>query len=165
LFPPKKTVVDRLFAPRYAHLLPDPFHRQAGGELGRDGSNPEVRLTGIATTMVATFELLDRARTCGRARAAKRNLIIVHEPTFYGNLDDPHEVADDPMFRMKRDFIADNQLSVFRFHDHWHGHRGPMALSTEWPLALGWKKYQNADNPRLLRFRNAGACPRHQLAS
>src|SRR5579859_363263 len=41
----------------------------------KDGSNPDQPLTGIATTMVATYEMLQRAA------AAKRNLIIVHEPT------------------------------------------------------------------------------------
>src|ERR1700744_5996852 len=45
----------------------------------KDGSNPDAPVTGIATTMVATFEMLHRAA------AAKRNLIIVHEPTYYSN--------------------------------------------------------------------------------
>src|ERR1700722_16657902 len=80
----------------------------------KDGSNPDVPLTGIATTMVATFELLHKAA------AAKRNLIIVHEPTFYNHPDDPKDFTSDPMFQLKRDFIAQNNLSVFRFHDHWH---------------------------------------------
>jgi len=75
----------------------------------KDGSNPDKPLTGIATTMVATFELLHRAA------AAKRNMIIVHEPTYYSNLDDPKDVSTDPMFRLKRDFVAANNLSVFRF--------------------------------------------------
>ena len=108
----------------------------------KDGSQPDAPLTGIATTMVATFDLLHRAA------AAKRNLIIVHEPTYYSNLDDPKDVANDPMFRMKRDFVASNNLSVFRFHDHWHGHR-PDGIIDGMAIGLGWKKYQNADNPRL----------------
>jgi putative NIF3 family GTP cyclohydrolase 1 type 2 len=108
----------------------------------KDGSNPDVPLTGIATTMVATFDLLRRAA------AAKKNLIIVHEPTYYSNLDDPKDIVNDPMFRMKRDFVASNGLSVFRFHDHWHG-RKPDGIIDGMAMGLGWKKYQNPDNPRL----------------
>jgi hypothetical protein len=26
------------------------------------------------------------------------------------------------MFRLKRDFVAANNLSVFRFDNYWHGH-------------------------------------------
>lgn len=108
----------------------------------KDGSNPDAPVTGIATTMVATFELLHRAA------AAKRNLIIVHEPTYYSNLDDPKDIREDPMFRLKRDFIAANNLSVFRFHDHWHG-RKPDGIIEGMAVGLGWKKYQNPDNARL----------------
>jgi putative NIF3 family GTP cyclohydrolase 1 type 2 len=108
----------------------------------KDGSKPDVALTGIATTMVATFDLLRRAA------AAKRNLIIVHEPTYYSNLDDPKDILADPMFRTKRDFVAANGLSVFRFHDHWHGHK-PDGIIDGMAIGLGWKKYQNPDNARL----------------
>jgi putative NIF3 family GTP cyclohydrolase 1 type 2 len=108
----------------------------------KDGSNPDKPLTGVATTMVATFELLHRAA------AAKRNLIIVHEPTYYSNLDDLKDVANDPMFRLKRDFIASNNLSVFRFHDHWHSRR-PDGIIDGMAVGLGWKKYQNPDDARL----------------
>jgi putative NIF3 family GTP cyclohydrolase 1 type 2 len=108
----------------------------------KDGSNPDVPLTGIATTMVATFDLLRRAA------AAKRNLIIVHEPTYYSNLDDPKDILQDPMFRTKKDFVAANGLSVFRFHDHWHGHK-PDGIIDGMATGLGWKKYQNPDNARL----------------
>jgi putative NIF3 family GTP cyclohydrolase 1 type 2 len=108
----------------------------------KDGSNPDAPVTGIATTMVATYDLLRRAA------AAKRNLIIVHEPTFYSNLDDPKDISSDPMFRLKRDFIANNALSVFRFHDHWHGHK-PDGIINGMAVGLGWKKYQDPDNARL----------------
>jgi putative NIF3 family GTP cyclohydrolase 1 type 2 len=108
----------------------------------KDGSNPDAPVTGIATTMVATFDLLHRAA------AAKRNLIIVHEPVYYSNTDDPKDLASDPMFRLKRDFVASNNLSVFRFHDHWHG-RKPDGIIEGMAIGLGWKKYQNPDNARL----------------
>jgi putative NIF3 family GTP cyclohydrolase 1 type 2 len=108
----------------------------------KEGSNPDAPLTGVATTMVATFDLLHRAAS------AKRNLIIVHEPTYYSNLDDPKDIANDPMFRLKRNFIASNNLAVFRFHDHWHGHR-PDGIINGMALGLGWKQFQNPDDARL----------------
>jgi putative NIF3 family GTP cyclohydrolase 1 type 2 len=101
----------------------------------KDGSNPDQPLTGIATTMVATYDVLQRAAT------AKRNLIIVHEPTYYSNLDDPKDIANDPMFRLKRDFIASNNLSVFRFHDHWHRF-GSDGIITGMADSLGWTQYK-----------------------
>ena len=111
----------------------------------KDGSNPDAPVTGVATTMVATFELLHRAA------AAKRNLIIVHEPIYYSNTDDPKDIVNDPMFRLKRDFVASNNLSVFRFHDHWHG-RKPDGIIEGMAIGLGWKKYQNPDNARLFQL-------------
>ena len=108
----------------------------------KDGSNPDVPVTGVATTMVATFELLHRAVE------AKRNLIIVHEPIYYSNTDDPKDIINDPMFRLKRDLVASNNLSVFRFHDHWHGHR-PDASSTEW---------RSDSAGRNIRIRKTRAC-------
>ncbi len=108
----------------------------------KDGSNPDASLKGIATTMVATFDLLKRAA------AANRNLIVVHEPTFYNHPDDPKDFVNDPMFLLKRNFIAKNDLSVFRFHDHWHA-RKPDGIVAGMSAAMGWTKYQNADDQRL----------------
>jgi putative NIF3 family GTP cyclohydrolase 1 type 2 len=108
----------------------------------KDGSNPDVPLQGVAVTMVATFDLLKRAA------AVNRNLVIVHEPTFYNHPDDPKDFATDPMFVLKRDFIRQNGLSVFRFHDHWHARR-PDGIIAGMSTAMGWNKYQNPDNQRL----------------
>jgi putative NIF3 family GTP cyclohydrolase 1 type 2 len=107
--------------------------------------SPDTPVHGIATTMVATLDLLKRAA------AAHRNLIIVHEPTFYsGSADELHAQgnADDPMVRLKREFIENNNLVVWRFHDHWHAQR-PDGIIRGMTAALGWDKYQSPDNPRL----------------
>ena len=107
--------------------------------------SPDTPVQGIATTMVATLDLLKRAA------AAHRNLIIVHEPTFYsGAADEAHAPgnADDPLFRLKHDFIVQNNLVVWRFHDHWHAQK-PDGIIRGMALAMGWDKYQSPDNPRL----------------
>ena len=112
------------------------------------GSNPNAPLRGVATTMVATYDLLRRAS------AANRNFIIVHEPTYYNHQDDPKDLTSDPMFLLKRDFIANNNLSVFRFHDHWHA-RKPDGIITGMAASLGWKSYQDAEDVRLFTIPSA----------
>jgi putative NIF3 family GTP cyclohydrolase 1 type 2 len=107
--------------------------------------NPDTPVVGIATTMVATLDLLKRAA------AAHRNLIVVHEPTFYSSLEDEAHApgnAEDPLFQLKKGFIEKNDLAVWRFHDHWHG-RKPDGIITGMAIALGWDKYQVPDNPRV----------------
>jgi putative NIF3 family GTP cyclohydrolase 1 type 2 len=107
--------------------------------------NPDTPVKGIATTMVATLDLLKRASAAGR------NMIIVHEPTFYSSDANEAEMrgnADDPLFQLKKGFIEKNDLVVWRFHDHWHG-RKPDGIISGMAIALGWDKYQVPDNVRL----------------
>src|SRR5215472_4097198 len=128
LFAQDGTLTARQIVERIQKNVGIPWREQTVDNF-KDGSNPDAPATGVATTMVATFDLLHRAA------AAKRNLIIVHEP----------------MFRLKRDFVASNNLSVFRFHDHWHGHK-PDGIIEGMALGLGWKKYQDPDNARLFQL-------------
>lgn len=105
--------------------------------------NPETRVTGIAVTMMATLDVLQRAAAKGQ------NLVITHEPTFYNHLDRPEGTDEnDPVWKEKRDFIEKNGLVVWRFHDHWHL-RKPDGILAGMVQALGWEKYQSAENPRL----------------
>jgi putative NIF3 family GTP cyclohydrolase 1 type 2 len=110
--------------------------------------NPKTPVKGIATTMVATLDVLKRAA------AAERNMIVVHEPTFYSSLEDEAHApdnTDDPLFAFKKSFIENNNLVVWRFHDHWHG-RKPDGIITGMAVALGWEKYQVPDNLRLYKL-------------
>jgi putative NIF3 family GTP cyclohydrolase 1 type 2 len=107
--------------------------------------SPDTAVKGIATTMVATLDLLKRAT------AAQRNFIVVHEPTFYSGAEDEFHArnnSDDPLVQLKRSFIENNGLVVWRFHDHWHAQK-PDGIIRGMGLALGWEKYQVADNVRL----------------
>src|ERR1700675_3694546 len=45
--------------------------------------NPDTPVTGIAVTMMATLDVLQRASANGQ------NFVIQHEPTFYNHLDVP----------------------------------------------------------------------------
>jgi putative NIF3 family GTP cyclohydrolase 1 type 2 len=100
--------------------------------------SPETPVTGIATTFMATFDVLQRAAAAGK------NLVITHEPTFYNHEDATKDFADDPVYAAKAAFIEKHHMVIFRFHDHWHARRpdGIMAGVVE---ALGWEKYRSPD--------------------
>jgi putative NIF3 family GTP cyclohydrolase 1 type 2 len=106
--------------------------------------NPDTPVTGIATTMMATLDVLQRAAGNGQ------NLIITHEPTFYQHTDDRPEGMDenDLVWADKRAFIEKNHLVIWRFHDHWHRMK-PDGILAGMVHELGWEKFQNADSPNL----------------
>ena len=105
--------------------------------------NPDTPVTGIAVTMMATLDVLQRASAQGL------NLVITHEPTFYNHLDTPEEMnQSDPVWAEKRAFIEKHGMVIWRFHDHWHM-RKPDGIEAGMIHALGWDKFQNTDNPYL----------------
>jgi len=109
------------------------------------GGDPNTKITGIAVTMMATMDVLQRAA------AKNENLVITHEPTFFDHLDVSQQLPqgdNDPVFAAKRKFIEDHHLVVWRFHDYWH-RRTPDGILTGVVRGLGWEKYQDASNPYL----------------
>jgi len=105
--------------------------------------NPDAPVKGIATTVMATFDVLQRAARSGQ------NLVITHEPTFYNHEDDTKDFAGDPVYAAKHAFIEKNNMVVWRFHDHWHARR-PDGILTGMLEILGWEKFQDSGNPRVL---------------
>ena len=105
--------------------------------------NPDTAVTGIAVTMMATLDVLERASAQGL------NFVITHEPTFYSHLDAPDGMAEsDPVWAEKRAFIEKHGMVVWRFHDHWHM-REPDGIEAGMVHALSWEKFQNSDNQYL----------------
>jgi putative NIF3 family GTP cyclohydrolase 1 type 2 len=101
--------------------------------------NPDTVVTGIAVTMMATMDVLQRASAQGM------NFMITHEPTFYAHLDAPEGMAEsDPVWAEKRAFIEKHGMVVWRFHDHWHM-RKPDGIEAGMVHALGWEKFQSAE--------------------
>jgi putative NIF3 family GTP cyclohydrolase 1 type 2 len=100
--------------------------------------NPDAPVTGIAVTMMATLDVLERAAASGK------NLIITHEPTFYNHLDTTANLKkqNDPVLAAKQEFIEKQGLVVWRFHDHWHA-RKPDGILLGMTHALGWERFQN----------------------
>ena len=104
--------------------------------------DPATEVRGIATTGMATLELLRRAAAAGR------NFVVTHEPTFYGHLDSTADLAGDPTYELKARFITENGMVVWRFHDHAHALR-PDPLVAGSARALGWSAYASPEDPRL----------------
>ena len=125
------------------------IQKQVGVEWQKDtvdtfkAGNPDTVVTGVAVTMMATMDVLQRASAKGL------NFIITHEPTFYAHTDVPEGVPqDDPVWAEKRAFIEKHGLVVWRFHDHWHM-RNPDGIEAGNVHALGWEKFQRPDNQYL----------------
>jgi putative NIF3 family GTP cyclohydrolase 1 type 2 len=104
--------------------------------------DPATVVRGIATTGMATFDVLKRAA------AADANFVVTHEPTFYNDKDLTDGLETDPTYLAKQRFIAAVELVIWRFHDHAHALR-PDPLIAGSVRALGWTQYATAGDPRL----------------
>jgi putative NIF3 family GTP cyclohydrolase 1 type 2 len=125
------------------------IQKQVGVEWKKDtvdtfkAGNPDAPVTGVAITMMATMDVLQRASAKGL------NFVITHEPTFYAHLDVPEGIPEtDPVWAEKRAFIEKHGMVVWRFHDHWHM-RSPDGIEAGNVHALGWEKFQRTDNQYL----------------
>lgn len=107
------------------------------------GGNQNTSVTGIATTFLATMEVLQKARDRGL------NMIITHEPTFYNHFDRKDEYGqNDPVVKAKEKFIEDNNMVVVRFHDHIHRMKED-GIYKGVVEKLGWNKYEKSQRPYL----------------
>ena len=102
----------------------------------------DSKVTGIATTVMSTFDVLTRAAAGGK------NMVITHEPTFWLGNDDVRNFGNDPVYQKKLQFIRDHNLVIWRFHDHLHA-RQPDMTAVGLAEALGWDKYVSKDDPRV----------------
>jgi putative NIF3 family GTP cyclohydrolase 1 type 2 len=125
------------------------IQKQVGVEWNKDtvdtfkAGNPNTAVTGIAVTMMATMDVLQRASAKGL------NFVITHEPTFYAHLDTPEGMPEnDPVWAEKRAFIEKHGMVVWRFHDHWHMRR-PDGIEAGMVRLLGWEKFQRSENQYL----------------
>jgi putative NIF3 family GTP cyclohydrolase 1 type 2 len=105
----------------------------------------EMPVKGIATTMMATLDVVQRAAASGM------NMVITHEPTFYSHQDRVEQLLEDPTYHLKLDFLTRHDMVVFHFHDHWHGRR-PDGIATGMIRELGWEKNADPQNIRMFTF-------------
>lgn len=113
--------------------------------------DPSTAVTGIATTSLATIDVMRRAIQSGA------NMIVTSGPTFYSRADTPTPAgrrgapppSPDPVFTGKNELITRNRLVVWRFSDHWRL-RIPDPFAQGLVDALGWTKYRVGNDPRRL---------------
>ncbi len=108
--------------------------------------SPETPVRGIATTMMATLDVVQRAI------AQNKNMIVTHETPFYLHQDQTADIASDPTLVYKLDLCKKHDVAIFHFHDHWHA-RHPDGIAQGMVEQLGWQKYVNdAADPKRLTF-------------
>ena len=78
---------------------------------------PDTVVTGIATTVFVTLDVIERAGAAGL------NMIIPHEDTFWNDRDDVAVVSTDPLYQTKIDLLRKHDIAIFRIHDHMHSQR------------------------------------------
>jgi putative NIF3 family GTP cyclohydrolase 1 type 2 len=105
----------------------------------------EIPVKGIATTMMATLDVLQRAAAAGK------NMVITHESTFYSHQDTTDQLTNDPTYQYKLDFCRKHHIVSFHFHDHWHAHK-PDGIATGMARELGWERNTDPNNIRQFFF-------------
>lgn len=90
-----------------------PFNERSYRDTFKLG-NPDSTVTGIATTVMATFDMLKRAHAAGL------NMVISHEDTFWNDRDDVKDLAENPLYKLKNEYVQRNGMIVWRDHDHMH---------------------------------------------
>ncbi len=151
-----------------AQLVAERIQSELGGDwpsTGPDGfkaGDPSTVVKGIATTSMATLDVLKQAVK------TKANLILTYEPTFYGRQDAQFRPAgapgrgpigfgpDDSVLQAKQEFIEKNGLVVFRLRDHWLA-RKENDMLTAFAGALGWAKRQVKEGDALYEIPPATA--------
>jgi putative NIF3 family GTP cyclohydrolase 1 type 2 len=122
---------------------------------GFKAGDPATAVTGIATTVMATLDVLRRASASGR------NMIVTQEPVFYSANDEPGNRANDAVYLAKKSFIDQNRLVVWRFSDHWNARR-PNESATALAAQLGWSdRLRDADQIFQLPATTLGALTTH----
>ena len=112
---------------------------------GFKAGGPDAMVTGIATAVAATVDVLRRAAAAGR------NLVVVQEPTFYTPAEDGGNRAADAVYLAKKALVDEGHLVVWRFSEHWNA-RKPNEPVSALANALGWSAYRQPDGDALYRI-------------
>ena len=109
--------------------------------------NPDSKVTGIATTFLATLDVLKQAKAKGL------NLIITHEPPFYSGdyYGFADEIKNDKLLAAKHAYIRKHGLVVWRFHNHIHK-RQPDGIIFGMIEQIGWHQYQRPGQERFFEM-------------
>lgn len=115
----------------------------------------ERECTGVAVTVCVTVDVIRQAAEQGC------NLIIGHEPLFYGDSEYAPTLERDAVYQEKNALLEKHGIVVYRNHDHMHGPGGPMAkVHTETDYIyygimkeLGWEAYREGEETKPLWYK------------
>ena len=117
--------------------------REGGGVDRIIAGSADTQVKGIGTTMMATFDALKDAVKAGT------NFVITHEPTYWSHPDTLTELQDDPLYKIKLDYIRQHNIVSYHFHDHWHALRPVDGINYGMQQQLGWTSYMDPSNQRM----------------
>jgi putative NIF3 family GTP cyclohydrolase 1 type 2 len=106
---------------------------------------PDLHVTAIACTFMSTLDVLQKAVKAGAT------MVITHEPTYWSDADLLEPLQDDALYKFKRDYAKEHNLSIFRVHDNWHAHI-PDGIRLGWNKLMGWDKYEVKENQMLFNI-------------
>ena len=109
-------------------------------------ATPETPVHGVATTMMATFDV------CKRALAQGCNLIVSHETPFYLHQDEIDDIKDNAVLKAKQAWLAENNVALFHFHDHLHMMK-PDGVAKGMIQQLGWESHTTTPDLKHLDFK------------
>ena len=112
---------------------------------GLKAGTPDAIVTGIATTVMATADVLRRAAAAGR------NLVFTQEPTLYNAAEDGGNRASDAVYLAKKALVDERRLVVWRFSEHWNA-RKPSEPVGALANALGWSAYRLPDGDAIYKI-------------
>ena len=106
---------------------------------GADSRHADQPVTGVVTTFMATFDVIQEAVRQGK------NFIITHEPTWFTGTDKTDWCQNDSVYLAKRKYLEDHGITVWRLHDHMH-----MGCEVDYIYEgllqeLDWKQYLQPD--------------------
>ena len=121
---------------------------------GLIAGNPDTPVRGVATTAMATMDVLKQAAKSGL------NLVLTYEPTYFSQSDGRTLPSGrgpqggpgggqplsptDPVLVAKKAFIEKNGLVIYRVGDHWQAGED---LSLALAATMGWTNHRVADDP------------------
>ncbi|CAJ1225142.1 Nif3-like dinuclear metal center hexameric protein [Lactiplantibacillus xiangfangensis] len=96
--------------------------------------NPDNEVHGIVVTFMATVDVIKSAIKEGS------NFIITHEPTWFSGHDQTEWLEQNKAFQVKKQLILDNNITIWRFHDHMHFAKHDLIMKG-FGQQLGWQQF------------------------